>query len=66
MSPQEASQRAVAAQRLEGSRFGACRTTSLYSFERFIRPKNVATSGSRELPNAMRRPLALDSSISRP
>jgi hypothetical protein len=66
MSPQEAGQRAVAAHRPEGSRFGAYRTTSRYSLERFIRPKNVATSGSRELPNAMHRPFALDSSISRP
>jgi hypothetical protein len=48
----------VNAHRLEGSRFGAYRIASRYSFERFIRPKNVATGGSRELPSAMHSPMA--------
>src|ERR1700757_3674891 len=50
--------RCVNGHRLEGSRFGAYRMTSQYSFERFIRPKNVATGGSRELPSAMHVPMA--------
>jgi hypothetical protein len=50
--------RRVNAHRLEGSRFGAYRITSRYSFERFIRPKNAATGGSRELPSAMYFPMA--------
>jgi len=45
--------RRVIAQRLEGSRFGARQTNPRYSLQRFIRPQNVATGGSRELPSVM-------------
>ena len=51
----------ICSQRLEGSRFGAYQTTSQYSFQRSIRPKNVATGGSRESPSAMHLPGAFDS-----
>jgi hypothetical protein len=42
----------ICSQRLEGSRFGAYQTPSRYSSQRSIRPKNVATGGSRESPSA--------------
>jgi hypothetical protein len=45
--------RSICSQRLEGSRFGTYQTTSRYSFQRSMRPKNVATGGSRESPSAM-------------
>jgi len=35
------------AHRLEGSRFGMYTATSRYSYQRVIRPKNVAAGGSR-------------------
>ena len=39
--------------RLEGSRFGICRTTSRYLFQRSVRPENVASGDSRERPTVL-------------
>jgi len=56
----------VIAHRLEGSRFGAYQTNPRHSFQRFIRPQNVATGGSRELPSVMHLPQAFGSFTSGP
>jgi hypothetical protein len=56
----------VITQRLEGSRFGVYWINPRYCFQRFTRPQNVATGGSRELPNVMHLPLAFRSVYVRP
>ena len=48
----------VIAHDLEGSRCGVYQTNPRYSFQRSVRPLNVATGGSREIPSVMHLPLA--------